>query len=475
VVPNDGEIPPWLSRIKGFMTIGSPIDKHLLLWPRLWKDLVPEKANHLFQSEKIRWRNYYDYGDPVGFKLDTARLWLRDKHCTAFEFCGCSICHHDIGFARYLVPGEAHNEYWNDPDVFEHFINAVVRQGAEPVLPKSRPVVGWLSPLLPYLLSFLLLVCGVFIAYRSVHAFTHPSLDPLQKFVRFTQLGIRPMPDPSLWETLCTAVGGALLIAGGTLLARLPRLAVGPCWRSPQEHNIVRHLARYPKLISKLDWKIAGLGAFALGSFLYWLLVPDLIRAEIGHFFGHPTLGILLITAIASVCGYLATSNWHANPDRKLRWFRKGMRPLILCGAVAIAGVIVLEIIPRRVEARTLSAAEGDSLRPDQLKIIRESGLSADELNQVASVRGTNWITTLKKVAPVLAAHPPTWPVLLSGIGFLYLWWLSALVFDLAFIWQRYVRNSVSNDRLLEWNPYRFNLRTETGEARANMHAGVES
>jgi hypothetical protein len=151
------------------------------------------------------------------------------------------------------------------------------------------------------------------------------------------------------------------------------------------------------------------------------------------------------------------------------------MRPLILCGAVAIAGVIVLEIIPRRVEARTLSAAEGDSLRPDQLKIIRESGLSADELNQVASVRGTNWITTLKKVAPVLAAHPPTWPVLLSGIGFLYLWWLSALVFDLAFIWQRYVRNSVSNDRLLEWNPYRFNLRTETGEARANMHAGVES
>jgi hypothetical protein len=469
-IPVNGAIPPWLSRVKGFMTIGSPIDKHLLLWPRLWNELTPEKANNLFQSEKIRWRNYYDYGDPVGFKLDTARLWLREKHCSAFEFCGCPQCHHDIGFARYLLPGEAHNEYWNDSDVFEHFINAVVRTGTVPVVPKSKPVVEWLSPLLPYLLSILLLILGVFIAYRAIHTYTHPSYDPLQKLVRFTQLGIRPPPDPSLWETLCISMGSASLIAGGTLLARLPRLAVGPCWRTPQAHRLMKHFARYPRLVSSLNWKIAGIGAFMVGSILYYILVPPKIRVEMGHSFGHPTLAILLITAIASLSGYLATSNWGANSDRKSRWFRTGMRPLIICGSIAFAAIIALEVMPRRIDATTFADIGVASIDDEAIKTIKESGLSADELKQVYSVRGPDWIATLKKVGPVLAAHPPTWPVLISGIAFLYLWWLSALVFDLAFVWQRYVRHSVTNDRLLEWNPFGFEWRTEHGEAQSTMH-----
>src|SRR5258707_2775573 len=87
--PNVHEIPDWLKRVRGYMTIGSPIDKHILLWPRLWKKLNPQLANGMFSGERIRWRNYYDYGDPVGFKLDSARLWLHHVNCEAFEFCGC--------------------------------------------------------------------------------------------------------------------------------------------------------------------------------------------------------------------------------------------------------------------------------------------------------------------------------------------------------------------------------------------------
>jgi hypothetical protein len=45
------------------------------------------------------------------------------------------------------------------------------------------------------------------------------------------------------------------------------------------------------------------------------------------------------------------------------------------------------------------------------------------------------------------------WPVLLAVIGFLYLWWLATLIFDLAFVWQRYIRRSVANQRLSEWGP----------------------
>src|SRR5262249_22986354 len=77
VTEDDKECPGWLKHVHGFMTIGSPIDKHLLLWWRLWKSF-PEafKGKQLeIPAGQIRWRNYYDYGDPVGFELDTARAW----------------------------------------------------------------------------------------------------------------------------------------------------------------------------------------------------------------------------------------------------------------------------------------------------------------------------------------------------------------------------------------------------------------
>ena len=61
----------------------------------------------------------------------------------------------------------------------------------------------------------------------------------------------------------------------------------------------------------------------------------------------------------------------------------------------------------------------------------------------------------IKTVTEVLAPRPPVWPVLLSGAVFLYLWWLAALIFDLGFVWQRYIRNSLANDRLMLWRNYR--------------------
>ena len=48
-------------------------------------------------------------------------------------------------------------------------------------------------------------------------------------------------------------------------------------------------------------------------------------------------------------------------------------------------------------------------------------------------------------------AANPTWPMLLAGAAFLYLWWLGILIFDLAFVWHRYIRNSVAIDTLRQW------------------------
>jgi hypothetical protein len=36
----------------------------------------------------------------------------------------------------------------------------------------------------------------------------------------------------------------------------------------------------------------------------------------------------------------------------------------------------------------------------------------------------------------------PIWPVFLATVAFLYLWWLSALIFDLVFVWHLHIRQA---------------------------------
>jgi hypothetical protein len=40
------------------------------------------------------------------------------------------------------------------------------------------------------------------------------------------------------------------------------------------------------------------------------------------------------------------------------------------------------------------------------------------------------------------------WPLILSSAAFMYLWWLAAILFDLCFTWQRYVRLAVWQEYL---------------------------
>lgn len=623
----------WIKHVHGYMTIGSPIDKHLLLWERLWQDFKPALGPKDLSHGQIRWRNYYDFGDPVGFKLDTARLWLRNRQFNAFQFCGCPKCRHDIGYARYVLPGAAHNQYWNDSEVFEHFVRDVVKpESAVSILPEdildlkslasklkappprqrvsyylqtrlseetrrlvaqangsseqelrktmaddlnrlikdkdlydtvrfkgvprspdirallpkkgterpelsdsdrfrlnrallaeaypreirrlNRPAtkryIYWLSPTLPYLLSFLLLVAGVLIIYRAVHTYTHPGYDPLQRYLRFTQLGVTPSPDLSGWEWARAVGGFAALIAGATLLARFPRLAVGQSWRQGSWSLLGPLLRRLKRLAKKLEipvavrtvndcrrllvgkarpdddiawfwrlldhtlsfiagqrWFLVGILSFLLGCWLYLVLVPFEVQSEISgklwrmrRFFGEngPTLGVFGVAALAGLFGYLVTWRF-ADPDRRKRWFLRGTRPLIICGAAALFSIVQMQLSPRGFDPNLKLPTEDGRSRTvitNEMTIIKDARLTRDELFQLVNARGTNWLITLKKVRPVISVNPPVWPVVLAGAAFLYLWWLAILIFDLAFVWHRYVRRSTTNDRLREWNPYKL-------------------
>jgi hypothetical protein len=46
------------------------------------------------------------------------------------------------------------------------------------------------------------------------------------------------------------------------------------------------------------------------------------------------------------------------------------------------------------------------------------------------------------------ASNRPVWPVFLGGLAFLYLWWVAAVAFDLAVVWQHFIRRQAILRRL---------------------------
>jgi hypothetical protein len=263
------------------------------------------------------------------------------------------------------------------------------------------------------------------------------------------------------------AVEIAGFIAGITLLARLPRLAVGLRW---------------------FGWALL---AFLAGCGSYWLVAPD-SRLEIGMAFrdfgeNAPTLGVLglgFVVALVSLLLVKLPSHEFARPGalaRKHRWIFQGMRPLLVAGALAVALLIVAQMLPHsalfpaeRIELQRNSVFyKRGTLRPEEPEQwIDRAHLNREDLNMLFypdAAKPPNYLPDhVKDVTDLLRVHPPFWPVLLGGAAFLYLWWLAALIFDLAFIWQRYVRNSVANDRLREWQGYgRDNAKSESAPAPA--------
>jgi hypothetical protein len=229
----------------------------------------------------------------------------------------------------------------------------------------------------------------------------------------------------------------AMMLTGVTLLARLPRLAKGARW---------------------FFW---GLLAFVLGCIPYRYLVEKDSRDEIGHVFrslgeGWPTLGVFGLALLVGLISLVVIMPSHefgrpGTQPRKNRWFRKGMRPLIFFGAVAILVLVVAQVLPHSA----LTADEKSKLSREEIKLIDKAHLNRLDLNVLLWPKGpfeNPGLKAIKTVTEVLAAHPPAWPVLLSGAAFLYIWWLAALIFDLAFVWQRYVRNSLALDRLKQWH-----------------------
>ncbi|MDQ6656570.1 MAG: hypothetical protein M3Y80_12260 [Verrucomicrobiota bacterium] len=441
-VPGGG-VPEWLTKVNGYLTLGSPIDKHLLLWPSLFENFDFTAACKVFgEGRKIKWRNYYDYGDPVGFELDTAREFLsQHEECTPFEFDQ----QHDIGFARYMLPGKAHTDYWDDPAVFEHYISDVIKgEGEGAVKPRTIHRVYLLSPAIPYILSAGLLFIGTLLLYRAATAYLHPNLDPLQRYIRFNVLGLSEDHSAANATILRNSLAIAGFIAGVTLFARLPRLTAG------------------------LRWFCFGFVAFAVGCVCYFG-VESGSRQDIGRVFRHfgdraDTWGIFVLglaVVFVALWGTKKPSHEFGRPGagdvaRKKRWFFKGMRPLLSAGALAVTLLIVGQTFQRAA----LEPQEREKLQPHTVQLLNKAHLNREEVHKLI-YNGEALNPDEKRVqdlTTMVTPHAPLWPLLFAAAVFLYLWWLAALVFDLAFVWHRYIRHGVGERRLRQW--------TETASGR---------
>ena len=125
----------WAKRIRGYMTIGSPLNKHVFFWPELFEHVrlrqcrPRDPADPLEELLRLRRPDRLqpaanprlDEGDEVGPVLRLPGREGRGRHRL-----------HPL-----LLPGAAHNDYWRDRDVFGHFIQQVVDRTSS-VLPPAK-------------------------------------------------------------------------------------------------------------------------------------------------------------------------------------------------------------------------------------------------------------------------------------------------------------------------------------------------
>jgi len=379
----------WIRYVRGLMTIGSPLDKHVLLWPNLWTDIglaSPEDilsgrhgtpGNFHIPPAKIRWYNYYDLGDPVAYDVSETRRYIEGLGCQeAFQWRDSESQIADYGFSRYLWPGYAHVEYWTDEGVFRHFIRNVAfeGQGSEPAVlpPASRPCIKLACSAISFAIPFLL----QFVAVAVLVGTLNPFIDTTYEL--------------SLLRCVVIVLGMGCQLSALCVAARLPRLGGSTERRFPvfclalaifAIGAVVGALSLWPSWAKELstalhfDWRVNDfLDQVPQGVSRFWYIPP--------------AFGLVAIL----MCW------WPRGLPPKKRMHRAGRT--ILVGWVALMAVIMVTI--------TLFA--------------------------IGPQPGQSFLT-------------PT----LGLLAFVYLWWVGVVLFDLAYIWHRYIRNSRVVEVLRTW------------------------
>jgi hypothetical protein len=399
----------WIRSVKGVMTIGSPIEVHHLLWPELWQRVPgPDQLSPHAGAPVIAWRNYLDHGDPIAYTLTQTIGWM---HANGFDR-HLKLEQHP--FSRSYLPGKAHTDYWNDEAVFGHFIETVVKPEARGSkgdkafqdAPRNKLTAQIASWVIPYAAIVALLLAATYSLHRGVAAILRPD-------------GL------SAASVLRDVVGIGLLLFGMTVAGRLPRLTAEWKYWALSAVVFVLSMASYSNVACPDSQRALGLAFSHMGGGSAadlegiplrlpadWSLPPcrsDRYAVPPGQpepegkaawlaETRNATRGLLTLAAVLALVAGI-TSSW---------WPSGGVR--ILPGIGAVAAVLLV------------------------VKLLWETQAHPQALSQLAGA-----------APPSQGGADPTklewWPVVLGVVGFFYLWWLATLLFDLVFVWHRYIRN----------------------------------
>jgi hypothetical protein len=161
--------------------------------------------------------------------------------------------------------------------------------------------------------------------------------------------------------------------------------------------------ARVPRLSRDTRLRMAAIAVAALTCVVYYLSEPSTVpHLWFGLEFPAGT-GMVALAMVVIALAFLAGSVFPL----------QGVTPLMGAGMLVVAGIVLWHVVP--------------------------------ELSGLLSKLGILPVAP----APAAAARAVTqtqnggalWPVFLATGGFLYLWWLAALLFDLVVIWHWYIRN----------------------------------
>ena len=124
----------WIGRVASFVTLGSPIDKYLMIWWMNYQYLCTDaqlvNTNHT-NGCRIQHFNFCDELDPVGHHLEVVSGTV--AYNRVFEQC------EDIVFNRYGVPGVAHNDYWADQELWRW----ILARSVDATPRQSAPALTW--------------------------------------------------------------------------------------------------------------------------------------------------------------------------------------------------------------------------------------------------------------------------------------------------------------------------------------------
>jgi hypothetical protein len=489
--PGPAGQPDWVAQIRGFMTFGSPIDKHLMLWPRLWEGLHHPTRSAPDAAQRIKWRNYYELGDPIGFRLTETRTWLRDNGWNGFfEF----DAQHDMGLAHYYFPGKAHDDYWEDPGVFGHFFEKVVQP---PALPAPHPAPQhydppgrrfWpsvISTVVPYVVAAAILFLGVYFLYTGVVRYTLPF-------------------NERAYETWWNILALTFLLAGVTAVVRIPRLTKKWSWRLGGWLFFAASIGVFPFALTPAAKDRMGAVCLPIKNHVFTGTGPALAYLDdvarrcpwtAGAHVSGATLAVLLVilagVLLVSLIGFL--------------WPRCGPYPLVILGCLFIGGVLTIRLFDRSVydnfqTAQKIVAASSKLSGPlldraamdlvnlyttsefsghadgsakqsfldfavanvkavlqDQNKDYAGAIAAAQALADAQAKARAGRQDHQAKKAPaaeaeccseIPAVDRPIWPLILGGLAFFFLWRLAAVFFDLVVVWHYYIRSSAILDRL---------------------------